>query len=177
MEEGYITFADGAWEIQKQLNVGWGDACRRLRVACREEWITTMLAPYDNGSQLPSEFWTGPVAPSDWRQRDIDCSGLDADGCVLVAMLNEDDFRRWRAAELTTPKTRPARGSGTKRPVIIKYLSEMFPKGVPDPAHYPRKRLRADLVEKDQKRLAPLDEATLKSAIEEYNRSIRNDPI
>lgn len=56
-EPGWIAFADGAWEIQKQLGVGWADACRRLRVACREEWITTMLAPYENENQLPREFW------------------------------------------------------------------------------------------------------------------------
>ena len=60
-EPGWIAFADGAWEIQKQLGVGWADACRRLRVACREEWITTMLAPYENENELPREFWTGPV--------------------------------------------------------------------------------------------------------------------
>ena len=64
-----------------------------------------MLAPYENENQLPREFWTGPVAPSEWRQRDVDCSGSDADGCTLVAMLNEDDFRRWREAK-PTPKTK-----------------------------------------------------------------------
>jgi hypothetical protein len=106
-EPGWIAFADGAWEIQKQLGVGWADACRRLRVACREEWITTMLAPYENENQLPREFWTGPVGPSEWRQRDVDCSGLDADGCTLVAMLNEDDFRCWCAAKPKKPRAVP----------------------------------------------------------------------
>ena len=30
-----------------------------------------MLAPYENENELPREFWTGPVGPSEWRQRDV----------------------------------------------------------------------------------------------------------
>lgn len=114
MEEGWITFAEGVWEIQKQFHVGWADACRRLRIACREGWITTILAPYDDQSQLPREFWTGPIGPSEWRQRDVDCSGLDADGCTLVAMLKEDDFRRWLLAKPQVPEPK-SQGLGTAK--------------------------------------------------------------
>jgi hypothetical protein len=42
----------------------------------------------------------------------------------------------------------------------------MFPNGVPDPAHCPRKTLKADLLKRDPG-LKPLDDATLKSAIED----------
>jgi hypothetical protein len=49
----------------------------------------------------------------------------------------------------------------------------MFPnQRVPEPADYPRKALKADLLQRDRT-LSPLDEETLKSTIDEYNRSIR----
>jgi hypothetical protein len=40
---------------------------------------------------------------------------------------------------------------------------------VPDPAQKPRKALKSDLITWDPT-LKPLDEATLKKAIDEYNR-------
>jgi hypothetical protein len=81
--------------------------------------------------------------------------------------LFDADLRRW----LVRPKPRTG-----KRPRIIAYLGEMFPNTrVPEPADYQRKALKADLLQRDRS-LSPLDEETLKAAIDEYNRSIRNDP-
>jgi hypothetical protein len=77
------------------------------------------------------------------------------------------DLQRW----LVKPKPRTG-----KRPRIIVYLGEMFPNTrVPEPADYQRKALKADLLKRDRS-LSPLDEETLKAAIDEYNRLIRNDP-
>jgi hypothetical protein len=63
----------------------------------------------------------------------------------------------------------PALGQRGKRPRIKVVLQELYPEGVPDPAFCPRKTLKADLVKRDRT-LHPLDEATLKTAIDEYNR-------
>ena len=128
-----------------------------------------MRAPYEKHGQLPFEFWAR-VAPSEWREREVDYDGPDADGCATEIMLNEEDFRYW-----LDPPTKSKPGKRGKVPLIIDHLKEMHPHGVPDPPDCPRKALRADLLAKD-KRLGPLDDATLKSAIDTFNRSIRNDP-
>ena len=59
-----------------------------------------------------------------------------------------------------------------KQPRILKYLSEHFPDGVPEPGLYPRKTLQFEILEKDPG-LRPLDEATLKKAIEKYNAGLK----
>lgn len=105
-EPGWISFASGAYEVQKRSGVGWAEACRRVRAACRDELITTMTAPYDDESQLPREFWKA-VAPSEWRRRDVDYEGSDADGSDMVAMLKEDDFHRWLAAKPKAKRASP----------------------------------------------------------------------
>jgi hypothetical protein len=58
---------------------------------------------------------------------------------------------------------------GGKQPRLLKHLATMFHnKRVPDPSDYSRKALRADLLKRDPS-LYPLDEATLKTAIDKYN--------
>jgi hypothetical protein len=58
-----------------------------------------------------------------------------------------------------------------KQPRILKYLSEHFPDGIPEPGLCPRNILKSDILEWDP-RLGALDEATLKKAIEKYNASL-----
>jgi hypothetical protein len=65
----------------------------------------------------------------------------------------------------------PSRSAG-KQPRILKYLSEHFPDGVPEPGLYPRKTLQYEILKKDAG-LRPLDEGTLKKAIEKYNASLK----
>ena len=60
-----------------------------------------------------------------------------------------------------------------KRPRIKDYLALHYTSGVPDPAHCPRKTLRSNLLNWDSD-LAPLDEATLKLAIDEFNANLGN---
>jgi hypothetical protein len=72
-------------------------------------------------------------------------------------------------------------GAATQRPVtqrgktprIIELLEKHFPEGVPDPAYCPRKALKADLLKWDPD-LDPLDEATLKKAIDSYHATKRD---
>jgi hypothetical protein len=86
--------------------------------------------------------------------------------------------RRWFKVDRTDLRSwldEPAQQAVGKRPRIKSHLAKLYPDGVPDPAFCPRKELRAELLKTDP-RLTPLDEATLKTAIDEYNRSIRTDP-
>ena len=61
--------------------------------------------------------------------------------------------------------------SGGKQSRILKLLSEHFPDGVPEPGLCPRQSLKSDILKWDPS-LAPLDEATLKKAIDTYNTSL-----
>ena len=61
--------------------------------------------------------------------------------------------------------------SGGKQPRILKYLSEHFSAEVPEPGLYPRYTLKSDILKWDPD-LDPLDEATLKKAIDTYNASL-----
>ena len=64
-----------------------------------------------------------------------------------------------------------ASGSVGKLPRILKLLSEHFHDGVPEPGLCPRHTLKSDILKWDPS-LAPLDEATLKRAIERYNAGL-----
>jgi hypothetical protein len=55
-----------------------------------------------------------------------------------------------------------------KQPRILEYLSEHFPDRVPEPGRYPRQTLKSEIL-KAYPDLSPLDEATLKKAIDKYN--------
>jgi hypothetical protein len=63
-----------------------------------------------------------------------------------------------------------------KQPRITEYLRQHFPAGVPGPGVCPRHRLRADLLKWDPS-LEPLDEATLKRGIDNYNSSLTGQNI
>jgi hypothetical protein len=78
-----------------------------------------------------------------------------------------------RKVNVVEPNTgaAPSRSLG-KQPRILKYLSEHFPDGVPEPGLYPRKTLQFEILKWDPD-LSPLDEATLKKAIEKYNASLK----
>jgi hypothetical protein len=75
-------------------------------------------------------------------------------------------------ATTAVPITRAELG---KKPRIRQYLAEHYPEGVPDPAYCPRKALKDALLKWDQS-LSPLDESTLKKAINEYNANFPKPP-
>ncbi|WP_166145419.1 hypothetical protein [Methylosinus sp. RM1] len=75
--------------------------------------------------------------------------------------------------KIDKPKSLTLRRVDGKQPRIIERLEKMFPDGVPAPGLAPRKALKADLLQLD-KSLEPLDEATLKSAIDSYNSRFPN---
>jgi hypothetical protein len=114
--------------------------------------------------------WTPPISKVDWRGASIDLEYgwlILASGEILrgTVWINVDDLNHWLKAQQAAPSKQKAVG---KRPRIKKLLTEKFPNGVPEPGDYPRKDLRAELLERDPS-LRPLDEATLKQAIDEFN--------
>jgi hypothetical protein len=88
-------------------------------------------------------------------------------GCSWGAAQKAVHFWHW--LDKSKPKPQPRKRSRVKA-----YLADMFHnQRIPD--DYSRKVLRADLLKRD-KNLYPLDDSTLKSAIDEYNVERRNDP-
>jgi len=95
----------------------------------------------------------------------------------------------WWAQSVTIPSDAPNRTNETatgpiavpsarmgKQPRILKYLSEHFPDGVPEPGLCPRDELKAEILKSDR-RLGPLDDATLKKGIDNYNASLTRQKI
>jgi hypothetical protein len=84
--------------------------------------------------------------------------------------IGDPDLFDWLVTKLSHPP------SG-KQSRILKLLAGMFPNHrVPAPELCPRKALRADLLKRDPG-LKPLDDVTLKSAIDKYNADpARADP-
>ena len=93
-EPGWLTFYTAAREVEQRLGGSQADAQARLRRACADEKIRSMKAPYDDGLQLPIKLWKR-VAFSEWRTREVDYDGPDADGCAIEVMLRDNDFRHW----------------------------------------------------------------------------------
>jgi len=94
-------------------------------------------------------------------------NALGADGGV-----SSDTLSQVRTSTVG-PARIVARASVGKRPRIKVYLAKHHPNGVPSPAYAPRKILRSDLLDWD-KGLTPLDQGTLKLAIDEFNSSLAN---
>jgi hypothetical protein len=126
-EPAWFTFYTAAREIKHRLGGSEAVAQARLRRACADEKIRSMKAPYDDGNQLPIEFWTR-IAPSEWLERQVDYDGPDADGSAIEVMISEADFQSWLgdAVPLSTQRTAYLRASAKQA------ISELWPDGVPD---------------------------------------------
>jgi len=124
------------------------EAERTLRKLCASGVVRAIQVYEDGPKFIPRKEWTK--------------GSFDADGVYLSC----NDLSRW----WLDLQNKPIQEAG-KQPRIKAHLAEMFPNGVPDPAHCPRKTLKADLLKRDPS-LNPLDEATLKSAIDAHNSSL-----
>jgi hypothetical protein len=96
-----------------------------------------------------------------------------SDGYSHILLDQSDVVRLWAPAKgisASTPAKASTRRQG-KRPRIRLYLTDHYPNGVPEPAYLPRHKLRADILQYDPS-LGPLDEGTLKTAVDEYNQEI-----
>jgi hypothetical protein len=160
----WLSFYDVTREIEGKLDVSPGRAQSMLRQACASGEVQSQKEPYVIVRHAPQgQAPPQRIEPSEWREHEIDLM-TDEDGCRYFVDVDEADFRYWLGQQKAKPKSEVG-----KRPRIRALLAEMFQgRKVPDPAHYARKALKADLLELDPN-LEPLDETTLKLAIDEYN--------
>jgi hypothetical protein len=157
--EDWLQFYEACEEVRDRLHVSLGAAERSLRELCASGDVRAIRYDTDGYGNVIGEGATF-IKPSEWSAAEVDLEGED-DGTHWIEV-SEADLRYW-IEQQAKPK---AIG---KQPRIKALLAEIFPNHrVPDPAHCPRKALKADLLKRDPS-LKPLDEATLKSAIEDYN--------
>jgi hypothetical protein len=149
INEDWVEFNEVLHEEGTGLFTSRQEADRKLRKLCASGAIQTVRFIPQGGEIVP-EF----IPPNEWKRPDFDTT--------LVYLSPKDLSRQW--LELQNKPT-PEMG---KQPRIKVLLAKMSPNGVPDPGHCPRKALKADLLKLDPS-LDPLDEATLKSAIDGWN--------
>jgi hypothetical protein len=154
----WLSFYEAVNEIVRDLRVSRGEAEAMLRQACASGKIVSRKEPYSivNGERQGE----GPpklIEPSEWRDHEIDRM-TDSDGCNYSASVDKSDFQYWRNQQRARPQSLPPR-----QQMVIKYLKEWYPNGVPSPSECPRKNLLGRLRECDRN-LKSLDTKTLRSA-------------
>jgi hypothetical protein len=171
----WLHLVDAVMEVRVARNLSDGSACTLLCKACESGVVRSRKRPWPEQPDEPPEpiydHWTPPIPIDDWHGASIDLSHgwliLAGDKLLRADVeINADDLRYCLKSQRALPNKQKAVG---KRPRVKKLLAEMFPGGVPDPGNYPRKRLKAELLERDPS-LAPLDDETLKISIEEFTR-------
>jgi hypothetical protein len=127
-EEGWITFYTAAKELEQAFGISWAAAQKRLRQACAEQLITSMKAPYDEpAGELPFEYWTR-VAPSEWREREVDCDGPDKEGCPTEVMIRDADYRHWLNG---LSGTRSVPNRSPKQELVKRIIKDIWPDNIP----------------------------------------------
>lgn len=154
-------FYSASEEIERRFDLSVGAAEKMLREACASEGVRSYKEPYSmEGFEPRGEGPRVEIVPSEWRATEIDMA-TDANGCRYWVYVSEADFRYWLKPKATKQRT-------GKVPRIILHLAQLYPGGVPVAGEAPRTIMKADLLRRDPT-LAPLDEATLKAAVDEYN--------
>jgi hypothetical protein len=167
--DDWLFFHRAVEDIVHECGVSVGKAQSMLRAACASGVIQSEKEPYTVvGGEALGEGPPTLIQPSEWREHEIDMM-TDKDGCYYFVRIDEPDFRYW----LKQQNHKQATGKQSR---ILSLLAQIFPNvPVPPKDVLPRKVLRADLLKLDPS-LAPLDEATLKTAIDTHNALIRNGP-
>ena len=137
-ESEWIAFYAAARDIHQRIGGSLAEAQMKLRRACRDGLIRTMKALYEDERQLPFEFWAR-IAPHEWSEREVDYDGLDADGCKVMAMIHEDDFRQWlnkqqpTMADASSPpgSLLDKRATRAKRELVRRIIADLYPGGIP----------------------------------------------
>jgi hypothetical protein len=166
-------------EYRASPTLSRGAAQKAVREACASGEVRAWEAADD----MPMSR----IPPADWRTSEPDLA--------YEVLVSTEDFEHWlpgvlpetkevsweellkqHAVKPPAPAPTPKRAERGKRPRIKALLAKDFPtkdfpKGVPEPAFCPRKELIRKLL-KAEPTLAPLDEDTLKKAIDEYNAGL-----
>jgi hypothetical protein len=172
----WIPFTAASWKIEKRLNISAGPADATLRGLCASGEVRSVRARYEclshvRGVELRQLVETTPVRPSEWRQVEVD---FETDKERPRVKVSEADLDHWLGQQGS--EKQPAKPKAAQRGKAQGKVPRHYPDGVPDPANCPRKELHFRLVQDDPS-LKPLDLATLKKAIDEYNGNIGNDPM
>jgi hypothetical protein len=110
-----ISFLEASIEIEKRLGVSRAEAERRLREACAEGQVRAFKDRYHNLLDHPIAELQTRIAPSEWRAREVDYDGRDADGLAMQVSINAADLRYWLAQ-------RPQPATDSPRDVVIRKL-------------------------------------------------------
>jgi hypothetical protein len=121
----WVNFYSAALKVARAFGINRALAEKRLRQACAEELIRSMIVPWDEDSQgqplqLPYEFWTR-VSPDEWRSR-----AVDYDSGTYV-MLHETEFRDWLSGQ-DKPKAQ-SRGQPRRQPAK-EAIDALYPNGI-----------------------------------------------
>jgi hypothetical protein len=147
--EEWLAFYKAVQAVKQRLSMSTGAAERTLREQCAGGGIRAIQ--YEAGA--PPEY----VKPKQWIDDPPDCDAYS----LGVLEVSVDDLEYWLDHH-------PVKQQGGKQPRILRILQEMYPGRIPRPALCPRMALRADILKRDPS-LDPLDEATLKTAIDTHN--------
>jgi hypothetical protein len=188
--EEWLIFPEAVGEIMAKVGHSRGVAERTLRVLCGFGDIRSICCDEDFDEEPRI------IEPEKWREiGELDLHGVvvnrvkwnlqsrsvakswpSGEGKLDVeqrlhdtVLVSEADLQHWLKKQQSTkqPTTEPKKQALGKRPRIKAHLAKLFPEGVPDPAYCNRKELIRDLLKLDPG-LKPLDDGTLKTAIEEY---------
>jgi hypothetical protein len=181
-DEDWRDFWIAADELRSHLGMSRGAAQAKLRSLCAMEDADNAVRSIRCLRLVNSdrEFADEPelIKPSEWAAGQPDLADDPAGGDFWCIWVSEEDFRHWLTTQSApAPEIEPQaprRQAAGKRPLVKDLLARLHPNGVPDPARCNRKMLRRELLKIDPT-LRPLDEGTLKTAIDEYNAT-RNDP-
>jgi hypothetical protein len=186
--EEWLIFSEAVGEMVKEVGLSRGVAERTLRVLCGSGDIRSICCDED--------FEEKPtiIKPEKWRETgELDLHGVvvsrikwtDNSRSIVrnfpnhqgkldveerwhdTVLVSEADLRHWLKKQ-QPKKQEPKKQALGKRPRIKAHLAKLFPEGVPDPAYCNRKELIRELLKLDPG-LKPLDDGTLKTAIDEYN--------
>jgi hypothetical protein len=187
--EDWLIFSEAVREIVATVGLSRGVAERTLRVLCSSGDVRSICCDEDFDEKptiIEPEKWreTGEldlhgvvVSRVKWTERSrtavkswpegegkLDCEQRWHD----TVLVSEADLRHWLKTQTKQATTEPKKKALGKRPKIKVHLANLFPDGVPDPAYCNRKELIRELLKIDPG-LKPLDDDTLKTAIDEYN--------
>jgi hypothetical protein len=122
-DEEWITFYEASREVEKTFGISLAQAQKRLRQACADQLITSMKTPYDREAGIfTNEFWS-PVAPNEWRQREVDYDGPD-----IAVMLREADYRHWLNS---LSGTRSVSNRSPKQDLVKRIIKDIWPDHIP----------------------------------------------
>lgn len=110
----WTSFYSASVEIAKRLGVSLAKAEKTLRLACAEGDIHSQRE-HREGEEYPPHKWSR-IAPSEWRDHEIDYDTSDAEGFYVTVAISENDLRFWLDQQ-AKPK-----GADISRDAVIRKL-------------------------------------------------------